>query len=120
MGGTRKDIRVIPSMLKKVLRAQDGDRRFLRYKLGRLERGGDDIIPAALYDTRDEPSLLCLSRGEVARGVRELVDEALITCDLGQAGECTDVSCKADIHFLKIIRLSMTGMYIILLKRNGP
>ena len=89
-------------MQKQPLRPHHRDGRLLRYKLRRLERGGDDLVPPPLHDARDEPELLRLRGGEGPRGEGELVHEALVPGHFGHAREGADVCCEADVDFLSI------------------
>lgn len=56
-----------------MLRPQHSDRRLLCDQVRSLQSSGKDLIAAALDDARDEAELLCLRRGKVARGIRELI-----------------------------------------------
>ena len=91
---------MIPRMLKQMLRSQHGNRRLLSNQLGRLQGCSEDLVAAALHDTRHKTHFLCLGRGKVAACEGELTDEALITGDLGCPRERADVSRKANVNFL--------------------
>ena len=95
-----RHVRMVPSVLQQVFRPKHGDRRLLRDQLRGLQRRGDDLVPAAGHDARDEPALLRLRRGEGARGERELGDEALVARHLWHARERADVGGEADVDFL--------------------
>lgn len=93
--------RVVPRMHQQVLRPQHRDGRLLRDHARERERGAHDIVAPTRNDARDKAHALRLGRGEVARGVRELVHEALVARDLGQARERPDVGGEADVCFLQ-------------------
>ena len=91
---------MVPRMEQDALRPEHRDGRLLRDQLRGLQRRGDDLVPAAGHDARDEPALLRLRRGEGARGERELGDEALVARHLWHARERADVGGEADVYFL--------------------
>ena len=92
--------RVIPRMQEKVLRAEHGNWGLLGDELRSLQGGRDNLVASAMHDARDEPHLVRICRGEVARSERELVDEALVARDFGEACQCADVRRETDVYLL--------------------
>ena len=87
-------------MQEKVLRAEHGNWGLLGDELRSLQGGRDNLVASAMHDARDEPHLVRICRGEVARSERELVDEALVARDFGEACQCADVRRETDVYLL--------------------
>lgn len=95
-----------------MFRPEHGNRRLLRNQLCSLQCRRQDLVAAALDDARDKPELLRLRRGEVARGVRQLIQQAVVPDDLRQARERADVGGEANVDFLCVmVSLHTTSIY---------
>ena len=92
--------RVIPRMQEKVLRAEHGNWGLLGDELCSLQGGRGNLVASAMHDARDEPHLVRICRGEVARSESELAHEALVSGNLRQTRERADVRREADVDFL--------------------
>lgn len=84
---------VVARMQEEMFRACHSHRRFRRNELRGLERSAYDLLLASRHDPAHEPEFARFGGSKIARGERELADEALVSRDFRKARERSDVSC---------------------------